>query len=222
MVTRLSKRFVKKPSGNGHSGESIDARNSLTDVQNKVYQFLKDQSFASGSMPTLREICRAMKWSAVGSAQTVIEALISKGYLERDPQKSRGLRLKQEFSFRPVPILGAAPAGHPVESVESHEGDVLVPSFMRGPIFAVRVRGDSMINAGIENDDLAIVRQAATAESHDVVVAMIDGEVTIKRLLKENSGAWLIPENPKFKPRKIDDPSFRILGVVVGLHRYWN
>lgn len=200
---------------------SLQSKSTLTDTQLKVFRFIKDQFFAAGSMPTLREICSAMKWTAVGSAQTVIEALVSKGYLERDPQKARGLRLTQEVDFRPAPILGTAPAGHPVESVEDHEGDVLVPSFLRGPIFAVRVRGDSMINAGIENDDLVIVRQATTAQPNEIVVAMVQGEVTIKRFVKKRNDIWLFPENDKYQPRKIDDPSFRILGTVVGLHRYW-
>ncbi len=196
-------------------------RPTLTESQYKVFQFMKEQFFAAGSMPTLREICSAMKWTAVGSAQTVVEALITKGYIERDPQKARGLRLISEIDFQPAPILGAAPAGSPVEAIENHDGDILVPTFLRGPIFAVRVRGDSMTNAGIENDDLVIVRQATTAQPDEIVVAMVDGEVTIKRFVKKRGDIWLYPENPKYEPRKIEDSSFRILGTVVGLHRYW-
>lgn len=204
-------------------GSVTSFKHELTESQLRVFQFIKDQFFAAGSMPTLREICAAMKWSAVGSAQTVIEALISKGYLERDSQKARGLRLTQEIDFRPAPILGSAPAGHAVESIENHDGDVLVPSFLRGPIFAVRVRGDSMINAGIENDDLVIVRQATTAQPDEIVVAMVDGEVTIKKFIRKKDEVWLYPENSKYQPRKIEDnSSFRILGTVVGLHRYWD
>ncbi|MBN8555901.1 MAG: repressor LexA [Deltaproteobacteria bacterium] len=183
--------------------------------------FLKNRFYASGSMPTFREICSEMGWSAVGSAQTVIKALIEKGFLKRDPQKARGLSLPEAEDFRSVPILGAAPAGAPIEAIEYHRGDTVVPAFVRGHVFAVRVQGDSMMNAGIEDQDLAIVRQAQHAEDGEIVVAMVEGEVTIKRLKKLNKEIWLQPENLKYKPKKITDSSFRILGKVIGLHRYF-
>ena len=78
-----------------------------------------------------------------------------------------------------------------------------------------------MENAGINDGDLAIVKQAATAETNDIVVAVLSGEVTIKRFLRKKDGLWLQPENPKYSPRHIEDDSFRILGKVIGLHRYW-
>jgi len=193
----------------------------LSPQQFKVYTYLKEKFYASGSMPTLREICEDMGWNAVGSAQTVIDALLKKGWIKRDPQKSRGLQLSESQEMRAVPILGSAPAGAPIESVEDHDGDVIVPSFIRGPVFAVRVKGDSMVEAGLEDGDLAIVKQAIRAEDREIVVAMLSGEVTIKRLLKDSEGLWLKPENPKYKVRKILDPSFRILGKVIGLHRYF-
>ncbi len=173
-------------------------------------------------MPTLREICKNFGWKAVGSAQDVVSHLIDKGFLERDPHKARGLSLANVADFRAIPLLGSAPAGVPVESIESHQSDVLVPSFVRGPIFAVRVMGDSMVNAGINDQDIAIVRQSAGAESGEIVVAMVEGEVTIKRFESLRGELWLKPENPRFQPKQIRDPHFRILGKVIGLHRYWN
>lgn len=193
----------------------------LSPSQLKVYQYLKEQFYATGSMPTLREIASAMKWKAVGSAQDAIRALIEKGFLERDPQKARGLQLKDSLSLRSVPILGSAPAGQPVEAVENHMGDVAIPDFLRGPVFAVRVTGDSMLEAGIEDGDIVIVRQSAEANHNEVVVADLDGEVTIKRLIRKGRALYLKPENSKYKPIKVEDPSFRILGKVIGLHRYW-
>ena len=173
-------------------------------------------------MPTYREICREMGWSAVGTAQSVIRALIDKNVLKRDPQRSRGLRLIDPDQFRAIPILGSAPAGRAIEAIEQHLGNVSVPSFVRGPVFAVRVLGESMKDAGILDGDIAIVRQAPSAENKEIVVAVLQGEVTIKRLVKKQKSIWLYPENSKFKPLKIEDPSFKILGKVIGLHRYWS
>lgn len=197
-------------------------REGLSPGQQKVLTFIKQTFLSAGSMPTLREICREMGWSAVGSAQDAIRALVEKGWLQKDPQKARGLTLPSLEDFRAVPLLGAAPAGVPIESVESHEKDVLVPSFIRGPVFAVRVVGESMIGAGINDGDIAIVRQVDRARSDEIVVAMLDGEVTIKRFEEKRGEFWLMPENPRFHPRKIEDPNFRVLGKVVGLHRYWD
>jgi repressor LexA len=193
----------------------------LSEQQAKVYSYLKERFYASGSMPTLREICSEMGWRAVGTAQDVIQALIEKGFLKRASQKARGLMLHEAGDFRSIPVLGAAPAGTPMESIENHEGEAIVPSFVRGPVFAVRVQGDSMLNAGIEDGDIAIVRQGAQAEHGEIVVAMVSGEVTIKRLKRRGAEIWLQPENEKYKSKQIADSSFRILGKVIGLHRYW-
>ncbi len=193
----------------------------LTPQQMKVYKFLKERVYSAGSMPTLREICKEMGWKAVGTAQDSIKALEQKGWITRNGHKARGLQITEGEDFRSVPILGSAPAGVPIESIEQHKGDAIVPSFMRGPIFAVRVQGDSMRDAGIEDQDLAIVKQTPSAESGEIVVAMVEGEVTIKRLVKKKNEIWLEPENSKYKPRQILDTSFKILGRVIGLHRYW-
>lgn len=193
----------------------------LSPQQLKVYQWLREKFYSEGSMPTLRELCKAMGWRAIGSAQDVIQALIQKDMIEKDPQKARGLRLKHTEDYRPAPILGAAPAGSPIESIEQHRGDALVPSFIRGPVFAVRVQGDSMKDAGIEDQDLVIVKEALSAESGEIIVAMVDGEVTIKRLIKKKTELWLYPENSKYKPKLIETSNFRVLGRVIGLHRYF-
>lgn len=211
---------LKRSNQAGNSTSKTNAR-SLSTQQAKVLSFLKDSFYASGSMPTLREICHFMGWSAVGSAQSITQTLVEKGYLRRDPQKARGLQLADSDSFRLVPLLGSAPAGDPIEAVEHHDGDLQVPGFIRGPVFAIRVRGESMINAGIEDDDIVIVKQSSSADHGDVIVAMLDGEVTIKRFMKKGRGLILHPENEAFEDIKIEDSSFRVLGKVIGLHRYW-
>jgi len=193
----------------------------LSPQQKKVYEFIRESFYSQASMPSVREICHAMGWKAVGSAQSAIKALIQKNWIHRDPYKARGLQLNLASSFRNLPILGSAPAGPPVEAIENHSGDVMVPSFIRGPVFAIRVQGDSMVGAGIHDHDLVIVKQSSQAENKEIIVALIDGETTIKRLIKKNKEIWLQPENPKYKSKKITDPSFRILGKVIGLHRYW-
>jgi repressor LexA len=206
----------------GFDRSSDEELERLSPQQAKVYRFLKERVFTSGSMPTLREICAEMGWKAVGSAQDVIEALIKKGHIKRDPQKARSLSLMGTEDFRAVPILGAAPAGSPIEATEYHRGDAIVPTFIRGPVFAVRVQGDSMKDAGIEDGDLAIVKQTNLADDGEIVVAMLSGEVTIKRLVKKDKKIWLQPENSKYKVRLVEDASFRILGRVIGLHRYFD
>jgi repressor LexA len=217
----LSARSAVKKSG-APKAASRSKREELSDAQAKVYQFIKEKFFSSGSMPTLREICEKMSWKAVGSAQDVISALVQKGWLQKDGQKSRGLQLKQLEDFRTIPLLGAAPAGVPIESHESHDRDLVVPGFIRGPVFAVRVVGESMVEAGIHDRDIAIVRQAPMADDGEIVVAMVDGEVTIKRLRKRRGELWLYPENSRFSPKRIEpEASFRVLGKVIGLHRYW-
>jgi len=193
----------------------------LSPVQLKVYQYLKDQLYSAGSMPTLREICKEMGWKAIGSAQDVIAVLIEKGFLKKNPNRARGLELRDHDDFRSVPILGSAPAGKPFEAIENHLGDIALPGFIRGPVFALRVQGDSMKNADIQSGDLVIVKQSETAEDGEIVVAVLLQEVTIKRLQKKRDQIFLIPENEKYLPVKVDDPSFRILGKVIGLHRYW-
>jgi len=206
-----------RPTEASHESGPLD----LSESQAKVLGYIKDRFFSAGSMPTLREICRHMKWSAVGSAQDVVAALVEKGFLKKDSNRARGLSLKDAIDFRPVPLLGSAPAGVPIESTESHERDVLVPGFIRGPVFAVRVIGESMINAGINDGDLVIVKQTERAEDGEIVVAMLEGEVTIKRLKSKKNEFWLMPENPRFQAKRVNDASFRVLGRVVGLHRYW-
>ena len=98
----------------------------------------------------------------------------------------------------------------------------MVPRFRQGHNFAVRVQGDRKQDAGIEDGDLVIVRQASEAENGEVIVALISGETTIKRFVRRGRSIWLHPENKKYRAKKIEDPSFRILGKVIGLHRYWD
>jgi len=193
----------------------------LTPTQRKLFEFLKDSFYRSGSMPSLREMCQYMGWSAIGSAQDAVQILVDKGKIQRAPGKARGLVLKEAGDFRRIPILGAAPAGKPLEAIEQHDSDAIVPDFIRGPVFAVRVQGDSMEGAGIEDGDLAIVKQTDRAESNEIVLVLVDGESTIKRLKKVRGKFWLYPENEKYSPLKVVDPGFRILGRVVGVHRYW-
>jgi len=187
----------------------------------KLYTFLRDRFYAGGSMPTIREICYEMGWKAVGTAQDVVGALIEKGWIERDRKHARGLRLKGQEDLRAVPILGSAPAGPPVEAIEDHKGSAMIPTYIRGRVFGIRIDGDSMKNAGIDDGDIVIVKQTSQAQNNDIVVAMVDGEVTVKRFERRKNQIWLKPENPRYKPRLITDPSFRILGKIIGLHRYF-
>lgn len=168
-------------------------------------------------MPSLREICREMEWRAVGSAQDVVRALVDKDYLQKE---GRSYRFSEATPLRRIPILGTAPAGPPSEAYEAHEGELALPTEFRGPHFALKIRGDSMTEAGIEDGDFVIVKQKERAQDREIIVGMEWGEVTVKRLIYKRKKIWLKPENPRYSPWEVTDPDFRVLGQVVGLHRY--
>ena len=138
----------------------------------------------SGRPPTYRDIAHQCGYDAVGTVQDHIRALIRKGFLHKEPGVARGIRLAHRTESIDVPILGAVPAGRPIEAIE--EGWVTSPSppSWRGDLYALRVTGESMIEAGILDGDFVIVHKQADARHGDIIVAMIDGEATVKTLEK--------------------------------------
>jgi repressor LexA len=201
------------------------AKPSLTDKQRRILEFIESMVLEHGSSPTIREIGKRFGISSTNGVRTHLAALIKKGYLKKSDYISRGLELTRRFGsgIGRVPLVGAVPAGQPIDAVENIESEIIVDlSFVpKGDSFSLRVTGDSMIGAGINDGDVVIVKKQAVAEKGDIVVAVIEGEATVKRYLPEGRRIRLQPENPDFEPIIVTKKSgeFRIAGKVVGLLR---
>ncbi len=190
-----------------------------------VLDFIAETMNETGYAPSVRDICTALNIKSTSTAQMYIERLESKGYIVKEPGKSRTLRLelpgndKKRYS---VPILGQVAAGTPILSVENFDGYIDYSTekvFEKGTLFALKVKGESMKDIGILNGDIVIVEQREYADNGEIVVAMIDDEATVKRFFKEDGRYRLQPENSEMEPIYTDEVS--ILGKVVALARYY-
>jgi repressor LexA len=207
----------------------------LTGRQREVLAFIRSFTTRHGVPPTVREIGEKFKVTP-RAAFDHLRALERKGMLQRRHsagRTSRALTLTEPGAaagFRPVPVLGRVAAGAPLLAEENREGELpLAPSSLPNggeDVFALRVRGESMIDAHICDGDLVVVRRQDSAHSNDIVVALIasdatgEGEVTVKRYLREGARVLLKPENPTMTPIVVDPKrEFRILGKVIGLLR---
>lgn len=196
-----------------------------TDRQRQVLEFIVDAVERHGAPPTVREIADRFGYASPGSVQRHLDALEKKGYLWRREGLARGIELDKEKVRRllgidrGIPLLGRVAAGRPIVAEENIEEvlqmDGLFPSD-RG-LFALRVEGESMIDAGILANDIVVVRPQPTAEDGDVVAALVEDEGTVKRLRIRDGRPVLEPANPNYQPIVSED--VRIVGVVVGLVR---
>ena len=200
-------------------------KKKLTEKQNQVLQFIRDQISAHGSAPTIREIGKYMGITSTNGVRLHLTALIKKGYLKKQQFIARGLELTSSIAtdIRQVPVVGSVPAGSPIDAIENVEGEIaLDASFApRGDSFTLRVTGDSMRDAGILDGDLVLVQKQQVARKGDIVVAIIGDEATVKRYYPEGRQVRLQPENDDYDPIIVDKRSreFRIAGKVVGLMR---
>jgi repressor LexA len=200
-------------------------KQELTNRQKQVLDFIEKHIHKFGNSPTIREIGRNLSITSTNGVRTHLEALIKKGYLKKTELISRGLTLAKKVSqgISRVPLVGSAPAGSPIDAAENIEGEIAVDdSFLpQGESFTLTVMGESMKNAGIFNGDLVLVKKQEIADRGDIVVAIIDGEATIKRYIPEGNHIRLQPENDSFEPIIVgqDVGEFRIAGKVVGLLR---
>ncbi len=183
-----------------------------------ILDFVTAHTAETGSAPTLREIASHFRIT-VGPVQRHLAALVGGGYLQHVAGRSRGLVAAGHKPMARLPVLGRVPAGMPMEAVESIEDYIYVDKAIvkAGTYFALRVKGDSMINAGIYDGDTVVVRHQSTAEDDEIVVAKIDGEATVKRLRKKNDTVFLQPENPHYPIIRADN--IEIVGKVVYLTR---
>ena len=184
-----------------------------------MYEYLAEQA-QRGVVPSVREIGRHVGLKSTGSVQRYLERLEEAGYIERDPMLSRSIRVKGEKQPTvQVPLLGTVTAGLPILAHESIEGYV---PFMGSAgsdksLFALRVRGDSMVNAGILSGDIIIAEKTPTAANGEIVVALLEDEATVKRFYKENGHFRLQPENDDYAPILTDEVI--VLGRVISLIR---
>lgn len=197
----------------------------LTRRQQKIYDFIRDQQQTRGLSPSVAEIQSRFRFASPNAVTSHLQALERKGVLRREPNTARGLVLTDSYRGRAmveIPIFGTIPAGMPSDQRQEADGCVSVDmETLRLPkgarVFALRVRGDSMINAGILSGDV-VVLELKEPRSGDVVAALIDGEATLKRYLLQRGKPFLKAENPKY-PDLIPAQELVIQGVQIALLR---
>jgi repressor LexA len=214
-------------------------KDKLTDRQEDILTFIKQFTLESGFPPTLREIGKHFQISSTFGVKRHLEALVKKGFINIESNASRGISLIRKNSddfidrsfrgdeaFIKIPVIGRVAAGIPINAVENLEGSLVVdPSFLKKAedAFALRVKGDSMINAGINDKDLVIVSPREQAKNGDIVVAMLNDEATVKKFEFINNKIRLIAENNAYLPIEIKrEDDFKLIGKVKGVVRWLN
>lgn len=218
------------------------SKDKLTERQEEILNFILQFREASGYPPTLREIGKKFGISSTFGVKRHLDALQKKGYINIESNASRGISylkknsfgsdpsipadVSSNIDFGKVPIVGRVAAGSPILAVENIEGSVVVDSsFIKkaNDCFALRVKGDSMINAGIFEGDLVIVHPQKEALNGDTVVALLNDEATVKTFENKNSKVRLIPENNNYQPIDVTgNNEFSVIGKVVGVVRWLN
>lgn len=200
----------------------------MADIKNnkqiEIYEFLKEQISTKGYPPSVREICEAVNLKSTSTVHGHLSRLEKKGLIRRDPTKPRAIELLLDSPIRKelidIPIVGKITAGEPILALESIEDTFSMPiNFIknRNDLFILKVSGESMIEAGIFNGDLAIIEKTSVANNGDIVVALIENEATIKTFYKEDDYIRLQPENASMNPILVKDCT--ILGKLAGLYR---
>ena len=191
---------------------------NLTEQQFKIFDVIKGHVNDYGYPPTRAEIAKIMGFKSVNAAESHIKALVKKGVLLKVPDSSRGLKLVEEYSG--IPIVGRVAAGSPLSAVENIEKYIPTNPISSSVDFFLRVKGDSMKDIGIIENDLVGVKKVSTAENGSVVVARLDDEVTLKRFVKENGKIKLVAENKNYDDILIHQNSdFSLEGIAVGVVR---
>ena len=204
----------------------------ISKKQQQILDFLKDEVTSKGYPPSVREICLAVGLKSTSTVHAHLTRLEELGRIRRDPTKPRAIEIFDMSSHAPVanienyardtqfvPIIGEITAGQPILAVEEFEGTFPIPSdyIDEGEYFMLKIKGDSMIEAGIFDKDLVLVRQQKDASNGDIVVAMIDDSATVKTFYKEKTRFRLQPENSSLEPIYSDHVD--ILGKVKGVFR---
>jgi len=194
---------------------------TLTSKQQRVLDCIREYVYEYGYPPSVREICAQLGLNSPATVHMHIKSLSEMGYLQKDENKTRAItitNLPDEVSAMKVPILGVVAAGKPIYAEEDIEGYIAFDtSRYTNEVFALRVRGSSMVNAGIMENDVIIVGKQQTARSGEIVVAIVGEEATVKRLKIKEDEVLLMPENPQFQP--LDGSRARIVGKVYAVVR---
>ena len=199
----------------------------ISDKQQQILDFMKDEILTKGYPPSVREICEAVHLKSTSSVHSHLETLEKYGYIRRDPTKPRAIEIvddgfqmvRRETSS--IPIIGTVAAGQPIFAQQNIEGYFPIPADFipsgTGDTFVLKVKGESMINVGIFDGDHIFVQQCSNVRNGDIVVALVDDSATVKTFYKENGHIRLQPENDTMDPIIVQD--CKILGKVFGVFR---
>lgn len=191
---------------------------NLTAQQIKVFDVIKESMQNNGYPPTRAEIARILDFKSVNAAESHIKALVKKGVIEKVPGSSRGIKLVEEASG--IPLVGSVAAGSPILAVENIEKTIPLNPLTKAVDFFLRVQGDSMVEAGILDNDLVGIKKTNNAENGEIVVARIDEDVTLKRFSKNKTSIKLIAENSAYEDILVSEQTdFAIEGKAVGVIR---
>ena len=199
----------------------------ITDKQREILEYIKKEILNRGYPPTVRDICESVNLKSTSSVHSHLETLEKNGYIRRDPTKPRAIEIVDDNfnltrrEFANVPLIGQVAAGQPLLAVENIESYFPIPTeFMpNAESFMLKVKGESMINAGIFDGDNILVEKCDNVHNGDIVVALIDDSATVKTFYKEDGHIRLQPENDTMDP--IIVPDCKIVGKVFGVFRFW-
>ena len=204
------------------------SQGKITDKQREILEYIKEMILKKGYPPAVREICEAVHLKSTSSVHSHLESVEKNGYIRRDPTKPRTIEiLDDDFALTRrelvnVPVIGTVAAGVPILAEQNIEDYLPIPAEIlpNKEVFMLKVKGNSMIEAGIYNGDKVIVAKQPNAENGDKVVALVDDSATVKTFYKENGHFRLQPENSSMDPIILDQ--VEILGKVIGLFRMMN
>lgn len=200
-------------------------KNTITERQQAIYDFIRTTLTARGIPPTIREIGERFRIRSTNGVNGHLAALERGGFITRERGKSRGILLPSgKRTAWTVPLVGRVAAGRPVLSPENRDGDLTIDLSLFAirtaqNLYALSVRGESMLDAHILDGDTVLVKQQSTAQPGDIIVALVEGEATVKRFFPEGGRVRLQPENRTMKPLVLEKGDVRVLGKVVGVLR---
>lgn len=201
------------------------AKGPISDKQQQILEYIKEQIMEKGYPPAVREICDAVHLKSTSSVHSHLETLERRGYIRRDPTKPRAIEICDDnfqmlrTETASLPVVGRVAAGEPILAEQNIESYFPLPAeyIPRGESFILKVHGTSMIKVGIMDGDFIFVNSCNTAENGEIIVALIDDSATVKRFYKEKNCIRLQPENDEMEPIIVDD--CQILGKVFGVFR---